>query len=221
MLCEPETCCRAIRVWLRVCAWPQATRRVPPAVAHRSRPPESVVRNAAAHTHAHASRWLRTPATPRVPLLDRSGSAGFLFASSTARSRTRCTPCLSFHSGCFRADFWFALAGGGSEDVPRYAPLDALDCGTPLVACGTLLFHEPETAEGAPQLVAQLRRLLTRPSHPSPAVFGSPPSSRASRVDLHDVCGWSVSYGDTPAAWVVTSSAWCAPSDEGPCVSRL
>ena len=60
------------------------------------------------------------------------------------------------HACCMRADFWFALAGGGEAET-RYAPLDALDSGTPLVACGTILLHEPETADGASQGLAQLR----------------------------------------------------------------
>ena len=61
---------------------------------------------------------------------------------------------------------------------------------------------------------------LTLP-RPTAAVFGSPPSSRACRVDLHDVRSWNMSYGATPAVWVVTSAAWCARRCEGPCVATL
>ena len=61
---------------------------------------------------------------------------------------------------------------------------------------------------------------LTRP-WPTAAVFGTAPSSRACRVDLHDVRSWNMSYGATPAVWVVTSAAWCARCYEGPCVTAL
>ena len=107
---------------------------------------------------ACTAMWHRMPATPRPLLLEHGGNDGFRFASSTARRRARLPRLFaSFHAGCFHADFWFALAGG-SEGETLYAPLDALDCGTPLVACGTILLHEPETADGASQGFAQLWR---------------------------------------------------------------
>jgi hypothetical protein len=100
--------------------------------------------------------WQRTLASP-LQLLEHGGSDGFRFASSTARRRGYQMRWVESHAGCLRADFWFALAGCGGEAATHFAPLDALDSGTPLVACGTILLHEPETAEGASHGFAQLR----------------------------------------------------------------
>ena len=85
------------------------------------------------------------------------------------------------------ADFWFAALSDGADDAERrYTPLDALDCGTQLCAGGTALFHEPETAEGAPPRCAfaratadlararsRLRHAAQQPRQPAPAARGA------------------------------------------------
>ena len=66
----------------------------------------------------------------------------------------------------------------------------------------------PRPLKARLQAVMQRQLQLTR-KHAA-AVFSTPPSSRASKLELHGVRSWCISYGSTPAAWVVTDHAWCA-----------
>ena len=136
-----------------------------------------------------------------------------------------CPPVASVcaHGGGSRADFWFALLQGDGA-ARHYAPLDALDCGTPLVAGGTAVFHEPETAEGEARAAALFRQQLTgRDRHCSRLRLAAEqprqPARAARRARLerfvrHHPCGVG---GDQQrlVSVALKSSTLCAP-----CVTR-
>ena len=166
--------------------------------------------------------WQRTLASP-LQLLEHGSSDGFRFVSSTARRRGYQMRWVSLtQAACVQTSglHWQAAAARPRRVLRHLTRWIAARRSSRAARFFSMSLKRPKARR---TLRAAQAGTLTRPT--TTAVFCTPPSSRASRVDLHDVRSWNVSYGATPAAWVVTSSAWCARCCarrcEGPCAAVL